>query len=187
MSKIIFPLLLLFAAFSGVASAQQIPAAITTDPAPDKDFPAATESPDILSHGTRLNAVFFIASGRGPHPVVLLLHGFPGNEKNLDIAYTLRRAGWDVLFPHYRGAWGSAGSFSLFQLHRRHASRHRFSARPREREEISHGFPPHRANRAQHGRFHGRERSRGRSRHHGPLHAALEGLNPECRPEQASS
>ena len=113
MLRIIFPLLLLFVVFSGCASAQQVPAAITTDPAPDKDFPAATEAPDILSHGARLNAVIFIASGRGPHPVVLLLHGFPGNEKNLDIAYTLRRAGWNVLFPHYRGAWGSAGSFSF--------------------------------------------------------------------------
>ncbi len=113
MLKIISPLLLLVASFSGCAFAQQIPAAITTDPAPDKDFPAATESPDIVSHGTRLNAVFFIASGRGPHPVVLLLHGFPGNEKNLDVAYSLRRAGWNVLFPHYRGAWGSAGNFSF--------------------------------------------------------------------------
>lgn len=112
MLKTISQLLLLFAAFSGRAFAQQI-AAITTDPAPDKDFPAATEAPDIVSHGARLNAVFFIASGRGPHPVVLLLHGFPGNEKNLDIAYTLRRAGWNVLFPNYRGAWGSAGSFSF--------------------------------------------------------------------------
>ena len=113
MLKIILPSLLLVAVFSGCAFAQQVPAAITTDPAPDKDFPAATESPDIVSHGARLNAVFFIASGRGPHPVVLLLHGFPGNEKNLDIAYTLRRDGWNVLFPHYRGAWGSAGSFSF--------------------------------------------------------------------------
>jgi pimeloyl-ACP methyl ester carboxylesterase len=113
MLKIISSLLLLFAAFSGCAFAQQVPAAITTDPAPDKDFPAATEAPDIVSHGARLNAVFFIASGRGPHPVVLLLHGFPGNEKNLDVAYSLRRAGWNVLFPHYRGAWGSAGSFSF--------------------------------------------------------------------------
>jgi uncharacterized protein len=93
--------------------AQQIPSAITTDPPRDKNFPAATEAPDIQSHGARMNAVFFIASGQGPHPVVLLLHGFPGNEKNLDLAYTLRRAGWNVLFPHYRGAWGSAGSFSF--------------------------------------------------------------------------
>jgi uncharacterized protein len=42
-----------------------------------------------------------------------LLHGFPGNEKNLDLAYSMRRAGWNVLVPFYRGAWGSGGSFSF--------------------------------------------------------------------------
>jgi len=93
--------------------AQQVPSAITTDPPPDTDFPATLEAPDILSRGTRMNAVFFLASGAIPHPTVLLLHGFPGNEKNLDLAYTLRRAGWNVLFPHYRGSWGSAGTFSF--------------------------------------------------------------------------
>ena len=71
------------------------------------------EAPDILSHGSRLNAVLYIASGRGPHPIVVLMHGFPGNEKNLDLAYSLRRAGWNVLIPHYRGSWGSAGTFSF--------------------------------------------------------------------------
>lgn len=94
-------------------SAQQLPAALTTDPPPDKDFPPTMEAPDVLSRGERLNAVFYIASGRGPHPTVLLMHGFPGNEKNLDLAYTLRRAGWNVLIPHYRGSWGSAGIFSF--------------------------------------------------------------------------
>ena len=38
---------------------------------------------------------------------VLLLHGFPGNEKNLDLAQDLRADGFNVLFFHYRGAWGS--------------------------------------------------------------------------------
>jgi pimeloyl-ACP methyl ester carboxylesterase len=71
------------------------------------------EAPDITSHGARLNAVFYLASGAGPHPVVLLLHGFPGNEQNMDLAYAIRRAGWNVLIPHYRGSWGSAGSFSF--------------------------------------------------------------------------
>jgi uncharacterized protein len=93
--------------------AQQLPAAITTDPAPDKDQPAVMEAPDILSHGSRLNAVFYIAAGAGPHPTVILLHGFPGNEKNLDLAYVLQRDGWNVLFPNYRGSWGSAGNFSF--------------------------------------------------------------------------
>ena len=60
-----------------------------------------------------LNAIVYVASGAGPHPVVLLLHGFPGNEKNLDIAQTLRRAGYDVLFFNYRGSWGSPGDFSF--------------------------------------------------------------------------
>jgi dipeptidyl aminopeptidase/acylaminoacyl peptidase len=103
--------LLLFLA--GSTFAQQLPSAIISDPAPDKDNPAGVEAPDIQSHGSRLNAVFFLASGTGPHPTVLLLHGFPGNEKNQDLAYTLRRAGWNVLFPNYRGSWGSSGSFSF--------------------------------------------------------------------------
>jgi len=64
------------------APAQRLPPALTTDPRPDKEYPAALEAPGVMSHGARLNAVFYIASGRGPHPTVLLLHGFPGNEKN---------------------------------------------------------------------------------------------------------
>ncbi|HEY1471834.1 MAG TPA: alpha/beta fold hydrolase [Candidatus Acidoferrum sp.] len=95
------------------AFAQQLPSAITTDPPPDKTFPAIMEAPDIPSHGSRLNSVFYLASGSGPNPTALLLHGFPGNEKNMDLAYVLQRAGWNVLFPNYRGSWGSAGTFSF--------------------------------------------------------------------------
>jgi uncharacterized protein len=102
---------LVLAAFT--ASAQNVPAAINTDPPRDKDFPAMMEAPDIISHNTRLNSVFYLASGAGPHPVVLLLHGFPGNEQNMDLAYAIRRAGWNVFVPHYRGSWGSAGNFSF--------------------------------------------------------------------------
>ena len=93
--------------------AQQLPSAITSDPAPDKEYPTSMEAPDIPSHGARLNSVLYLASGAPPHPTVVLLHGFPGNEKNLDLAYAMRRAGWNVLIPHYRGAWGSGGSFSF--------------------------------------------------------------------------
>ena len=99
--------------WAGAASGQQVPQAIATDPPADKEFPAAMEAPDIPSHGARLNAVMYLASGAGPHPAVLLLHGFPGNEKNLDLAYAIRRAGWNVLIPHYRGSWGSEGDFSF--------------------------------------------------------------------------
>jgi acetyl esterase/lipase len=31
----------------------------------------------------------------------------------MDLAYALQRAGWNVLFPNYRGSWGSAGTFSF--------------------------------------------------------------------------
>lgn len=93
--------------------AQQLPSAITSDPTPDKEYPASMEAPDIPSHGARMNSVLYLASGASPHPTVVLLHGFPGNEKNLDLAYAMRRAGWNVLIPHYRGAWGSGGSFSF--------------------------------------------------------------------------
>jgi len=93
--------------------AQQVPSAISSDPLPDKEFPASMEAPDVPSHGSRLNAVFYLASGCGPHSTVLLMHGLPGNEKNLDLAYAVRRAGWNVLIPHYRGSWGSTGTFSF--------------------------------------------------------------------------
>ena len=41
------------------------------------------------------------------------MHGLPGNERNLDLAQAMRRAGWDVLTFTYRGAWGSPGDFSI--------------------------------------------------------------------------
>jgi len=67
----------------------------------------------LPSHGALLNAFVYVAAGAGPHPTVILLHGFPGNEKNLDLAQSIRRAGWNVLYFDYRGSWGSAGDFSF--------------------------------------------------------------------------
>jgi predicted alpha/beta-fold hydrolase len=55
----------------------------------------------IPSHGTLMNALVYVAAGAGPHPAVILLHGFPGNERNLDLAQDMRRAGWDVLYFNY--------------------------------------------------------------------------------------
>ena len=93
--------------------AQKLPSAITVDPAPDTAYPAAMETFQIPSHGAMLNALAYVAEGAGPHPVVLLLHGFPGNEKNLDLAQAIRRDGWDVVYFDYRGSWGSPGDFSF--------------------------------------------------------------------------
>jgi pimeloyl-ACP methyl ester carboxylesterase len=66
-----------------------------------------------LGRPAEMNALFFLAAGEGPKPTMLLLHGLPGNERNLDLAQAVRRAGWNVLAFTYRGAWGSEGIFSI--------------------------------------------------------------------------
>jgi len=67
----------------------------------------------IASDGARLNGLVYLAAGRGVHPLVIFLHGYPGNEKNLDLAQAVRRAGFDALYVDYRGVWGSGGTFSF--------------------------------------------------------------------------
>lgn len=44
---------------------------------------------------------------------MVILHGFPGTEKNGDFAQVFRRAGFNTVVFSYRGAWGSRGSFSF--------------------------------------------------------------------------
>ena len=63
--------------------------------------------------GSLVNALWWQPEGKGPNPTILLLHGYPGNEKNLDLARVLQRAGFNVMFFHYRGTWGSAGYFTF--------------------------------------------------------------------------
>jgi hypothetical protein len=76
-------------------------------------YPKNSAEVTVLSHGKRLPALYYGAQGKGPHPTIILLHGYPGNEKNLDIAQGMRDAGWNVIFFHYRGAWGAEGDFSF--------------------------------------------------------------------------
>jgi pimeloyl-ACP methyl ester carboxylesterase len=111
--KVLLAVCLLIGTASAVPNAPQVPAAVVSDPAPDPAYPASMEAPDVLSHGARMYTVFYLASGAGPHPTVLLVHGFPGNEKNMDLAYSIRRAGWNVLVPFCRGSWGSEGTYSF--------------------------------------------------------------------------
>jgi pimeloyl-ACP methyl ester carboxylesterase len=85
----------------------------TVDPPRDAAFPAHNQQLLIPSHGVGLNALLLVTGGKGPHPTVILMHGLPGNERNLDLAQAIRRAGWDVLTFTYRGAWGSPGDFSI--------------------------------------------------------------------------
>ncbi len=46
----------------------------------------------------------------------MLLHGLPGNERNLDLAQDLRRNGRNVIYFNYRGSWGSQGEFLFSRL-----------------------------------------------------------------------
>lgn len=88
-------------------------ASVAREPRFDAAHPPALQEARFDSHGDRLNGIVYVANGPGPHPTVVLLHGFPGNEKNLDLAQALRADGWNVLFFHYRGAWGSEGTYSF--------------------------------------------------------------------------
>jgi pimeloyl-ACP methyl ester carboxylesterase len=108
--------LALFAALvlASAAHADRVtPDTVIADPPIDKAHPAAMAYVRVPSHGALMNGVLYTAAGAGPQPAVLLLHGFPGNEQNLDLAQAMRRAGFTVLTFHYRGAWGSPGVFSF--------------------------------------------------------------------------
>ncbi|MFA9217326.1 MAG: alpha/beta hydrolase family protein [Sphingomonadaceae bacterium] len=108
MASLLLPLLSL-----QVATAAAPPAAVTADTARNAKFPATNRQLLIPSAGVGMNALLMQAAGSGPKPTLLLLHGLPGNEQNLDLAQAVRRAGWNVLTLHYRGSWGSPGNFSI--------------------------------------------------------------------------
>jgi uncharacterized protein len=112
--KLAFAALVMFA--RGVAFAQSVPAAIFTDPPADKAHPAKMTVVHIPTHGLLINGVVYQASGEGVHPTIVICHGLPGNEKNLDLAQAARRAGWNAVTFNYRGSWGSAGNFRFVQV-----------------------------------------------------------------------
>jgi pimeloyl-ACP methyl ester carboxylesterase len=106
---------LLIAGAAPAAPPEGLPAAIWTDPAPDAAHPARMAVLHIPSGGVEINGVAYLAAGPGPHPTVVLCHGLPGNEKNLDLAQAIRRAGWNAVTFNYRGSWGSPGVFRFGQ------------------------------------------------------------------------
>jgi len=79
----------------------------------DPEYPPKFAGWSLEIEGSLVNAAWWQPKGKGPNPTILLLHGYPGNEKNLDLARALQRAGFNVAFFHYRGSWGSAGYFSF--------------------------------------------------------------------------
>lgn len=82
----------------------------TADPAL---YPRAT-SPALFvdSGGEDLLGVLHLPAGAGPHPVAVVMPGFPGHHANLDLPRALRRAGYAVAVFQYRGSWGVGGAWS---------------------------------------------------------------------------
>jgi uncharacterized protein len=93
------------------AQAHGVPRAVYADPPRDTAHPARMEVLHIPSGDVKINGVAYVAGGAGVHPTFVFFHGLPGNEKNLDLAQAVRRAGWNAITVNYRGSWGSPGDF----------------------------------------------------------------------------
>jgi len=79
----------------------------------DAKSPAGFAELNIPSAGSLLQGFILTANGAQKHPTLLLLHGYPGNERNLDLAQVVRAHGWNVIYFDYRGSWGSQGKFTF--------------------------------------------------------------------------
>ena len=79
----------------------------------DSLYPASLEELQFVSAGDTIFGFSYVANGKGPHPTVILMHGLPGNERNLDVGQHLRRKGYNVVYFDYRGSWGSRGTFTF--------------------------------------------------------------------------
>jgi pimeloyl-ACP methyl ester carboxylesterase len=111
---------LLLTIFSGAASTNacaqsSVVPAIFTDPPVDAAHPAKMTVLHIPTHGVRINGLIYQPPGAGSHPTLVMCHGLPGNEKNLDLAQAVRRAGWNAVTFNYRGSWGSPGDYRFGQ------------------------------------------------------------------------
>jgi pimeloyl-ACP methyl ester carboxylesterase len=79
----------------------------------DASSPATLMELQFPSNGSMMQGFMYKANGKKKHPTLILLHGFPGNERNLDLAQVVRAHGWNVIYFNYRGAWGSQGNFGF--------------------------------------------------------------------------
>jgi len=101
---------LLMASNTGRAQTDSI---VLKDMVWDSQSPAGMSELFIPSNNALLAGFIYKANGPQKHPTLLLLHGFPGNERNLDLAQVVRAHGWNVVYFDYRGSWGSQGQFSF--------------------------------------------------------------------------
>ena len=101
---------LLFVSTNAFAQSESI---VLSDLKWDMTSPASSTELFIPSGNAQIAGLIYSANGLQKHPTLLLLHGYPGNERNLDIAQVVRSRGWNVIYFDYRGSWGSQGNFSF--------------------------------------------------------------------------
>lgn len=54
----------------------------------------------------RILCTIYTVGGQGMHPVLIFTHGYPGHEKNLDLAQSLRRMGFHSVVFFLSGELG---------------------------------------------------------------------------------
>jgi len=68
----------------------------------------------FTSHGVKIKGWFFPATGSGPFPTVILLHGFPADKGDLfGLCQKLSEAGINAFTFDYSGTWESEGLWSV--------------------------------------------------------------------------
>src|SRR4051812_17344764 len=98
MRKLIVIVFALTLFHSNNAFAQSTDTLVLRDIEWDKASPAGMSELFIPSGGSQLQGFIYKANGSGKHPTLLLLHGYPGNERNLDLAQVVRAHGWNVVY-----------------------------------------------------------------------------------------
>ena len=82
-------------------------------------IPAENRGLRVESHGSIIYGRILLPGVSDPAervPAVLMLHGYPGIERNPDIPPALRRAGIATAEFSYRGVWGSHGEYCFSHL-----------------------------------------------------------------------
>lgn len=81
--------------------------------------PSKSVSFIIDSHGDNIFGRFMLpamVTDSERAPVLIMLHGYPGLEQNMDMPTVLRRGGIATLYFSYRGVWGGHGYYSFSHL-----------------------------------------------------------------------
>lgn len=113
MKKTTFFFINLCCCFITLTSFAQSDSIVLKDVKWDKNSPLGATELFIPSGKSLMAGYIYKPNGAQKHPTLLLLHGFPGNERNLDLAQVVRANGWNVIYFDYRGSWGSEGQFSF--------------------------------------------------------------------------